>query len=333
MKIIVDENIPYIRGRFGAGCDITYVDQDDICPELVRDADALLVRTRTRCNASLLKGSKVKFVGTGTIGTDHLDLHWLEENGITAVNAPGCNAPGVAQYVWSALLRLGFKPDEDRLGVVGCGNIGHIVKAWGENLGAEVWVSDPPRQRAGLPGNYHTLDDIMSNCKAVTFHTPLTREGEDATYHLVSDRELNLMGKDRIFINAARGPVVDNEALLRKIKSDPTLRTAIDVWEGEPTINRELLDAVNYGTFHIAGYSRQGKERATRMLLEALEKHSGIKMDTSGLEPAYDLGTAVLPTPERILKSYDPADDTAPLRLQPEQFETLRHDYNYRPEA
>lgn len=333
MKIIVDENIPYIRGRFGAGCDITYVDQDDITPELVRDADALLVRTRTRCNADLLGGSNVRFVGTGTIGTDHLDLPWLKANGITAVNAPGCNAPGVAQYVWSALLRLGFDPKTDRLGVVGCGNIGSIVKAWGRHLGAEIWVSDPPRQRAGIPDDYHTLDDIMANCGAVTFHTPLTRGGQDATYHLVGDNELALMGENRILINAARGPVVDNDALLRRVKADPSLRTAIDVWEREPVINRELLGMVDYGTFHIAGYSRQGKERATRMLLEALQTHSGIPMDTSGLEPAYDLATAQLPSVERILDSYDPAADTQPLRLRPDLFEKLRHDYNYRPEA
>lgn len=333
MKIIVDENIPYIRGRFGAGCDITYIDQDDLTPEAVRDADALLVRTRTRCNADLLEGSRVRFVGTGTIGTDHLDLPWLRANGITAVNAPGCNAPGVAQYVWSALLRLGFDPAKDRLGVVGCGNIGSIVKAWGESLGAEIWVSDPPKERAGVPGDYHTLDDIMANCRAVTFHTPLTRNGQDATFHLVSDHELELMGVNHIFINAARGPVVDNEALLRRVKADPTLRVALDVWEGEPVINRELLGLVDYGTFHIAGYSRQGKERATRMLLEALQEHSGIPMDTSGLEPAYNLATAAFPTAERILASYDPADDTAPLRQHPEQFEKLRHDYDYRPEA
>lgn len=333
MKIIVDENIPYIRGRFGSGCDITYIDQDDFTPERVRDADALLVRTRTRCNADLLGGSRVRFVGTGTIGTDHLDLPWLRANGITAVNAPGCNAPGVAQYVWSALLRLGFEPATDRLGVVGCGNIGSIIKAWGENMGTEVWVSDPPKERAGVPGEYHTLDDIMAGCRAVTFHTPLTRTGRDATYHLASDRELGMMGENRILINAARGPVVDNEALLRRIKSDPTLRVALDVWEGEPTVNRELLELVDYGTFHIAGYSRQGKERATRMLLEALQAHSGIPMDTSGLEPAYDLATAVFPTAQRILASYDPAVDTAPLRRNPEKFEKLRHDYDYRPEA
>lgn len=333
MKIVVDDNIPYIRGRFGSGCDVTYVDQDNITPDVVRDADALLVRTRTRCNAGLLGGSGVKFVGTGTIGTDHLDLPWLHANGITAVNSPGCNAPGVAQYVWSALLRLGFDPECDRLGVVGCGNIGSIVRAWGENLGTEVWVSDPPRQRAGIPDNYHSLDDIMENCRAVTLHTPLTRTGEDATYHLISDRELNLMGENRIFINAARGPVTDNEALLRRLKADSSLRTAIDVWEGEPVINRELLQLVDYGTFHIAGYSRQGKERATRMLLEALQKFSGIEMDTTGLEPAYNLATAQLPSARRILDSYDPAVDTAPLRRNPELFEKLRHDYNYRPEA
>lgn len=333
MKIIVDENIPYIRGRFGPDCEITYIDQDEFTPERVRDADALLVRTRTRCNADLLGASRVRFIGTGTIGTDHLDLPWLRANGITAVNAPGCNAPGVAQYVWNTLLRLGFDPATDRLGVVGWGNIGSIVKAWGENLGTEVWVSDPPKERAGISGEYHTLDDIMAGCRAVTFHTPLTRTGPDATYHLASDRELGLMGENRILINAARGPVVDNEALLRKIKADPSLRVALDVWEGEPTVNRELLGLVDYGTFHIAGYSRQGKERATRMLLEALQAHSGIQMDTSGLEPAYDLATAALPDAERILESYDPAVDTATLRRNPENFEILRHDYDYRPEA
>lgn len=336
MKIIADDNIPYLRGRLEPFADVEYVSQFEFTPELVRDADILLIRTRTKCNRELLEGSNVKLVATATIGTDQIDIAWCEANGIEVASAPGCNAPAVAQYVWSSLLRLGFKLEKGmRLGVVGCGNIGSIVARWGRAMGAEVMISDPPKQLSGIPEAYVPLDELMATCNAVTFHTPLTKGENGAqfpTYHLCGEKELALLKPGAILINASRGPVVDNKALLNRINKGD-IRTAVDVWEGEPQLMPELLDAVDYGTFHIAGYSRQGKERATRMILEAVKNKFGIPVDLSGLTGVYAPNENENPSADRILASYDPMTDTEPLKKNPDQFDTLRKNYAYREEV
>lgn len=310
--------------------EVIYVDQFGFTPELVRDADAVVIRTRTRCNEELLGGSRVKLVATATIGMDQIDLDWCAKAGIDVRNAPGCNAPGVAQYVWSSLLREGFKPGRDKLGIVGCGNVGSIVKAWAERLGTEVLVNDPPKEAKDPDGNYTGLEELLRECDAVTLHTPLTRDGKWPSYHLISEKELALMRPGALLINAARGPVVSGDAVKAAVK-EGRIRAVIDTWEGEPEIDAELLDLVDYGTFHIAGYSRQGKERATRMALEALEQKFGIEIDKSGLAGAYTEPEGLCE--ESILRSYDPGADMAPLREHPELFDTLRANYNYRDEV
>lgn len=330
MRIIADDNIPFLRGRLEAVAEVEYTDQWGFTPELVKEADAIVIRTRTRCDRALLEGSKVRLIATATIGMDQIDLEWCAGQGITVRNAPGCNAPGVAQYVWSALLRMGFDPTRHTIGIVGCGNVGSIVRDWGLSLGARVLVSDPPREEAGLPGDYTPLDTLLKESDAVTLHTPLTHTGSHKTHHLIGEHELSLIGDGRILVNAARGAVVDFNALRGHVTSG-RIRAAIDTWEGEPEVDREILDAVEYGTFHIAGYSRQGKERATRMAIEAIEETFGVSIDKSGLTPAYE-GTPGL-TAEKITSSYDPAGDTAMLRNAPSEFDTLRRDYKYREEA
>lgn len=332
MKIIADKNIPFLRGRLeAAGVEVIYVDQFGFTPELVRDADALMIRTRTPVNAALLEGSSVKLVVTATIGTDQIDFGYTDKAGITVCNAPGCNAPAVAQYVWSALLRMGFQPGHHKLGVVGKGNVGRIVVEWGRLLGAEVLVCDPPRQRAGnTDENYLALDELLTRVDAVTFHTPLTRGGRDATYHLAGADELALLHYEALVVNAARGPVVDNKALLKEVAKG-RLRAVVDTWENEPDLDIDLLKKVDYGTFHIAGYSRQGKERATRMVLEAVERFFGLTIDKSGLEGPYV--RPELLTAEKIVGSYDPEADTLALRANPGSFDTLRNNYNLREET
>ena len=329
-KIIIDDNIPYIQGRLEPVANVEYVDQFGFTPDNVRNADAMVIRTRTRCNSSLLAESGVKIIATATIGVDQIDIPWCENAGIKVVNSPGCNAPAVAQYVWSALLRKGFDPKKHTLGVVGCGNIGSIVAEWGRILGARILVSDPPKQEAGIPNDYVSLETLMKECDAVTLHTPLTRDGNHPTYHLISDKEIAAMKPGAIFINAARGPVLDTQAILQPLH-DGKISAVIDTWEGEPDINRELLDLADIATFHIAGYSRQGKERATRMVLEELEKFFGFEVDKSGLAPAYISPKDL--TAESIISSYDPAIDTAALRSDPAAFDTLRRNYNYREEV
>lgn len=334
MKIIADENIPFLRGRLESmtpgGAEVIYVDQFGFTPGLAGDADALMIRTRTRCDEALLAGSRVRLVATATIGMDQIDLDWCASAGIEVRNAPGCNAPGVAQYVWSALLRTGFDPSRHTLGIVGCGNVGSVVREWGETLGCRILVSDPPRQEAGMPGDYTPLDELMAASDAVTLHTPLTRAGRHATYHLIGERELRLMRPGTLLVNAARGPVVDFAALRREVLSR-RIRAVIDTWEGEPQVDADLLDAVEFGTFHIAGYSLEGKQRATRMAIEAVERTFGVSVDKSGLAGAYTGLPGV--TERAILDSYDPMDDTLPLRRDPLAFDRLRHDYVFRHET
>ena len=341
--IKIESNIPYIKGRLEGKAEVEYLSPEDFTAEAVRDADAIVVRTRTHCNSKLLDSSNVKLVVTATIGTDHIDIPYCENRGIKVCNAPGCNAPGVAQYVWSALLRLGFRPGIDKLGVVGYGNVGTIVADWGKRLGTEVLVNDPPKTRllrdtdspltAELKNKgmkEASLEDILRECDAVTLHTPLTEEGEDATFHLIGEHELSMMKSGAILVNAARGPVVDSQAL-KKALDVGRLRGVLDTWEGEPQLDKKLLSLTSIATPHIAGYSRQGKERATRMSIEAINEFFGIKGDTSGLTGIY-LPPATL-SEEDIKASYDPYIDDCNLRNNPGAFEQLRKDHHYREET
>ena len=327
LRFLIDENIPYIKGRLEPIGQVTYLDQNDFSHELASQADAVLIRTRTRANASLLENTPVRLVATATIGTDQIDIPWCDSHGITVRNSPGCNAPAVAQYVWSSLLHQDFNPEKDTLGIIGCGNVGGIVRQWGEQLGVRMMVCDPFRP------DLHTssLEEIMSQCDAVTLHTPLTRDGLHPTFHLINEKLLPLMKQDAILINAARGPVVDFNALREFSRIRPDIRMVIDTWEGEPAVDPEILEKAVYATPHIAGYSRLGKERATRMVLEAVEEEFGIEIDKSGLSGPYRPIPAL--TAEMIKSSYDPAEDTRTLRAHPSSLETLRHDYSYRPET
>ena len=329
-RIIVDDNIPFIKGRLEPFADTVYADQFGFTPELVRDADAMVIRTRTRCDENLLKGSKVKIIATATIGMDQFDLGWCRDNGITCRNSPGCNAPGVAQYVWSALLRSGFDPERHTLGVVGCGNVGSIVADWGRRLGADVLVNDPPKAAAGasLPGLVE-LPELLREADAVTLHTPLTRDGEWPSFHLIGEAALALMKPGALLVNAARGPVADNAALRRAVASGH-IRAVIDTWEGEPKLDKELLSLLKYGTFHIAGYSLEGKQRATRMVREAIGEHFGFAPDLSGLEGPYKAPARI--SAKAILDSYNPISDTLQLKADPDAFDTLRANYSFRRE-
>ncbi len=332
---IVDDNIPFIKGRLEAVGDVRYVDQFGYTPEIVRDADAVIIRTRTRCDEKLLGDSKVRLVATATIGMDQIDIPWCESHGITVRNSPGCNAPGVAQYVWSSLLRMGMMPGVHTVGVVGHGNVGSIVAEWGRALGFDILLCDPPKaalqEAEGFSGrkeDYISLEELIGKADAVTLHTPLTRTGEHATYHLIDSSMVDRMRPGQILVNAARGPVTDTEAFLKAISKG--VRGVVDTWEGEPDLDRRLLEAAEIGTFHIAGYSRQGKERATRMVLEAVEDKFGVEVDKSGLAPAWRPRKEI--TAGAILESYDPYVDDRALREAPEAFDRLRANYNYRSE-
>ncbi|MBD5357459.1 MAG: 4-phosphoerythronate dehydrogenase [Bacteroides sp.] len=330
LKIVVDDKIPFIEGRLEPVAEVVYAAPADIMPELVKDADALLVRTRTKCDENLLGTSNVKLVATATIGMDHFDREWLGKAGITAVNAAGCNAPGVAQYVWSSLLRNGFDSSRHTLGVVGFGHIGSIVADWGRKMGVKILVCDPPRKDMGMEDEeYLPMEKLLRECDAVTLHTPLTHDGKYPTFHLISEKELKMMKPGAILVNASRGPVVDNTTWRDYLKNSDA-RGIIDVWEGEPALDKELLQLAEIATPHIAGYSLEGKERATRMVLEAVEKKFGVTVDKSGLEGAYQAPEMV--NPEKIVASYDPYVDTSLLRNASDELERLRDTYCLRRE-
>lgn len=330
MKIVVDSDIPYIKGRLeAAGIETVYRDQWDFDRDVVADADAMLIRTRTQCNRQLLEGSRVRLIATATIGMDQIDTDWCSAAGITVCNAPGCNAPAVAQYVWSSLLRVWNVENTGdlsgkTLGIVGCGNVGSIVKAWSERLKVRVLVSDPPK------GMNYPLDRLMAESDAITLHTPLTRTGQHPTFHLIGENELKAMRPGALLVNAARGEVVDFEALKPHVMSG-RIKAVIDTWEGEPAIDPQLLDAVEFGTCHIAGYSVEGKQRATRMALEAVDRKFGLQIDKSGLAGRYD-GSPDL-SARRILESFDPGVETWRLRANPAAFDVLRNEYELRKEV
>lgn len=335
--LIVDIVIPFLGNRLEKDFECKYLSPTGITPEVVADAKGLLVRTRTRCDAALLEGSDVEFVATGTIGLDHFDLPYLAAHGIDWHNAPGCNAPAVAQYVWTALLRLGFDPATMTLGVVGKGNVGSIVAEWGRLLGAEVIVCDPPRKEKGMNDEeYLDLQDLMSRADAVTFHTPLiktpgaTIDTAYPTLGLCDQKAMEALRDGGIIVNAARGGIVDEDALLG-LKNIKGFKTAIDTWSGEPEVNPDMLAASDIATFHIAGYSRQGKERATYAILSNLEKHFGITLDKTRLAGPYATPNGL--SREKILASYDIMADDTEFRRHPEDFESLRDNYELRNEV
>lgn len=325
MKIIADKNIPFLEGRL-PGAELNLMPASEIDADAVRDADALIVRTRSRCDESLLKDSKVRVVATATIGTDHIDLDWCRANGIVVRNAPGCNAPGVALYVWSNLLRNGFDPKRHTLGVIGCGHVGGIVAEWGECLGARVLVSDPPKMESGdADREYLPLEEVLSMSDAVTLHTPLTYDGAHPTFHLINKDSMRSLKHGVLFVNAARGEVADTEALIEAIDEGRIRRAVIDTWEGEPDIDTRLLVRAVTATPHIAGYSVEGKQRATRMALEAIAETLATPVDLSGLQGSYVMPCGL--NAETILSHYDPAEMTAALKSSPASFESLRNSY------
>lgn len=276
MKVIIDHKIPYIKEAISRIADeVVFLPGNAFTKEEVKDADALIVRTRTTCNRELLEGSQVKFIATATIGYDHIDTEYCREAGITWTNCPGCNAGSVEQYVHSVLLLLkrekGLDLEKSTIGIVGVGHVGSRVKRMAEGLGMKVLLNDPPRAEQGESG-FVDLETIARECDVITFHTPLSREGRYATFHLVNHEFLVSLKRTPYIINSSRGEVVDTDALLVALAAGKVRDVVIDTWENEPDINHELLDVAFLATPHIAGYSADGKANATRMSLEALCK-------------------------------------------------------------
>ena len=338
MKIVIDDKIPYIREVISQITNnAIYLKGSDICSSDVKDADAMIVRTRTNCNKELLEGSSVKFIATATIGFDHIDTEYLKEKGITWMNCPGCNSGSVAQYLRSALLIIKKEKGEDltnmTLGIVGCGHVGQKVKAAAEELGMKVLVNDPPREEAGDKGNFVSLEEIKKSCDIITFHTPLVREGKYKTKHIADKQFFESLGKCPYIINTSRGGVVDNDALLKAIDEKKIKEAIIDTWENEPEINLELLEKVFIGTPHIAGYSADGKVNADNMVIEGLCKFFNIK-NTFNITPPTLPNEIKLSSDfeERCLQLYNPLVDSKKLKDATHKFEEIRGNYPIRRE-
>ncbi|WP_053122108.1 4-phosphoerythronate dehydrogenase PdxB [Pseudomonas sp. P1.31] len=272
MLIVADENIPLLDAFFAGFGEIRRVPGRSIDRATVEQADVLLVRSVTNVNRALLEGSKVRFVGTCTIGTDHLDLEYFNEAGITWSSAPGCNARGVVDYVLGSLMTLaeieGVDLTKRTYGVIGAGEVGGRLINVLKGLGWNVKVCDPPRQ-AAEGGDYVSLEQIIEQCDVISLHTPLTRSGDGATWHLFDQQRLQQLKPGAWLINAARGPVVDNAALREVLLEREDLQAVLDVWEAEPEVDVELAELCVLATPHIAGYSLDGKQRGTAQIYQA----------------------------------------------------------------
>lgn len=338
MKIIIESKIPYIKGILEDVAEVEYISPDAFYPERIKDADALIIRTRTYCDKSLLENSKCKFIGTATIGMDHIDAQYCSNKGITVRNAPGCNAPGVAQYVWATIASWMNKnsiPFDDvkslTLGIVGVGHVGSIVEKWARNIGIKVLLSDPPRERNEKNKEFVSLSQIAAESDIITFHTPLNREGSDATYHLCDSGFIDTLKRKPLIINSARGAILDTQALVEALNIGKIRDVAIDCWENEPEINRDLLERAFIATPHIAGYSEQGKRRASAMMIEAINEYFDVNLHIPHIDKPKDGADNVTLT--GILGSYDPLKDTNILKESPQAFENQRNLYDYRSEV
>ena len=338
MKIVVDDKIPYIRETICQLADeVVFLSGAAITAADVKEADVLVVRTRTHCNQQLLEGSKVQLVVTATIGYDHIDTHWLDKAGIRWTNCPGCNSGSVAQYVECSLLLLEQQKklplSQSTIGIVGCGHVGSKVKAVAERLGMHVLVCDPPLQKANsqqlTANSYVSLDEIERRCDVITFHVPLTREGQYATWHLADKDFFRRLSRVPYIINTSRGEVVDNKALLKALEEGRVRDAVIDVWENEPHPDAALLEKVFIGAPHIAGYSADGKVNADNMVVDAICQQFGLPHPEPIVPPTLPSDIHLTGSP---LDLYNPMDDSRKLKAEPSFFEQLRNNYPLRRE-
>ncbi|MCM2679240.1 4-phosphoerythronate dehydrogenase [Echinimonas agarilytica] len=348
MRIIADENMPYVNELFSAHAEVIQVSGRDITPEMLVDVDALLVRSVTKVNESLLaKANRLSFVGSATIGTDHVDQSLLKERGITFTNAPGCNANAVCDYVLSCLVLFAERNQLQisglTAGIVGIGNIGRRLLPRLQALGMTVLCCDPLRAEQEPEFQSESLHTLLTQSDVITFHVPYTRQGKFATEHMIGTAELQLMKPRAILINACRGEVIDNLALKAFLMSKPELTVVLDVWENEPNPDEELLALVDIATPHIAGYSQEGKALGTSMVYDCwAEKNQLALSDINQLLPLPDLSAmsiAAEPSQE-LLKQliqavYDVRNDDARMRANAGNagyFDHMRKNYPLRRE-
>lgn len=329
LKIVADSAIPFLEEVLSPWAEVVRLPGRAITADEVREADALIVRTRTRCDAGLLAGSRVKIVATATIGFDHIDLGWCFGHGVEVATAAGCNARGVLQWVAGVLVRLsevqGWQPGERTLGIVGVGHVGSLVKHYAESWGFRVLCCDPPREERERLG-FLPVEELARRCDLITFHTPL----DASTRHLCGGGLLALLPSGAAVLNSSRGEVVDGAALLRS--GHPY---ALDVWEHEPRLDAALLAGAEAATPHIAGYSLQGKANATAMAVAAVARRFGLPLEgwyPDGVERVAPREIGWDELRHTIRTYFDVEGETARLKRRAEDFERIRDGYAYRKE-
>jgi erythronate-4-phosphate dehydrogenase len=354
MKIVADANIPFVRECFSSVGQVETLSGRDITPAVIADAEALLVRSITPVNERLVAGSAVRFVATATIGFDHVDVPCLRERGIGFASAPGSNANSAAEYVIAALLQVGRKHriqlEGKSIGVIGVGNVGSRVVRKCEALGMRVLRNDPPLQRRRGDPQYVPIESLYG-CDFITIHTPLTKEGADKTFHLADGEFFSSLKPGAVFVNASRGAVVDTQALKAAIRNGRLKAVVLDVWEGEPDIDTELLDMVDLGTPHIAGYSLDGKINGLIMIYHAFCEHFHLRPRFAVQDflpapqvPRLEIGVGAVADEELVARAAEAVypikrDDQNLRRIedQPSEmrgrfFDSLRKDYPVRRE-
>ena len=347
IRIIADENIPFLKGVLEPYADITYLPGSQIDRNYVSDADALLVRTRTRCNSEILSGSRVKFIGTATIGFDHIDTDFCDNNNIKWINARGCNSSSVMQYIASALLRVsaeaGFSLKDRTLGIIGVGNVGSKVQKLAGAMGMRIILNDPPRERSEGSDIFSNLSQLLNVSDIITLHVPLNADGQDKTLHLFNKETFSNIRKGAWFINSSRGEVVETEAVKDALGGEILKGTVIDVWEREPEIDIPLMHMSFLATPHIAGYSADGKANGTSVVVRQLSEFFNL--------PLTDWYPSEIPAPpeplisidcngkgneeilrKAVLHTYNIVEDDIRLRFDPSRFEKERENYPVRRE-
>ena len=340
IHIVADSKIPFLRGVFESVANIEYLDPSEMDKERVKNVEALIVRTRTRCNAELLEGSKVKKIATATIGYDHIDRAYCQSEGISWSNAPGCNATSVAQYVLSSLILIARNRECElsslKIGLIGVGYVGKAVEALLSKMGLEVRRCDPPRQRVEPEETFYTKEELAEWADVVSIHTPLTRDGLDPTFAMLDTNFFGRLKSKVAIINSSRGEVIDELAMLEAEGKGLVSEMIIDCWNNEPHINNELLDKAFIATPHIAGYSADGKANATRMASEVIADYFDLRVNTATIVPPEIEGSNIdmkgKTLEDAILLTYDPREDMARLKADVVSFEKQRGDYPLRRE-
>ena len=347
LKVVADIDIPFLKGALEPFGNAVYEKGSAITNLMLQDADVLITRTRTRCNEDLLSNTKVKLIASATIGHDHIDKEYCNQNGIKWVNAPGCNAGSVQQYFASALSEILQKSSQDlkdlTIGIIGAGNVGKKVISIANTLGVKTLVNDPPRARTEGGVGFCHLDELLEKSDIVTLHVPLNNNGADKTLHLANDSFFERMKKGAWLINTSRGEVVDTDSLKVALKSGKLSGAILDVWENEPNIDFELLKMVTIATPHIAGYSADGKANGTTMVVREISRFFDLGIENWSpsnipsppkpiLQVSENSKTPIQVFCELSLQAYPIIEDHNRLLKNPELFEDLRSTYPVRRE-